>query len=186
MRKIVVMNRISIDGCFAGPNGEIDWFIHDPEVDAAVHEFMSPDTVLFGRLTYQMFEGYWPAVTLEPNASPGDRALADDLTRMTKVVFTKTLQDSTWENTRLIQSDPVEYARELKGGSGPDITIFGSGSIVQQLAGAGLVDKYLLIVTPIVLGNGKPLFKDGDLFSLKLVETQSFKSGNVVLHYDMN
>src|SRR5688572_19636642 len=109
MKRIVVMNRITIDGCFAGPNGEIDWFIHDPEVDQAVHQLMNPDTVLFGRLTYQMFEGYWPAVAQDPNAHPGARAIANELTQMTKVVFTKTLQSATWENTKLIQSDLIEY-----------------------------------------------------------------------------
>ncbi len=71
MRKVVVLNRISLDGYFAGPNGEIDWFVHDPEVDKAAHAMMSPDTLLLGRITYQMFESYWPHVSMDSNADPG-------------------------------------------------------------------------------------------------------------------
>lgn len=184
MRKIVMLNRVSLDGFFAGAGGEIDWFIHDFNVDAAAHEMMQPDTILFGRLTYQMFEDYWPAVGKDPDASDEARKTAHELDEMTKVVFSKnTLKDVGWENSTLIKGDVVETVAKLKQADGPDITIFGSGTIVQQLTEAGLIDEYILIVTPVVLGTGQRLFNDTANLSLKLVESRSFPSGNVLNHY---
>ena len=184
MRKVIMLNRVSVDGFFAGPNGEIDWFIHDPEVDKAAHEMMQADTLLFGRLTYEMFFSYWPHVAADPNASIGERALAGELSLMTKVVFSTTLKEVKWENSRLSKGDLAEEVRKLKQGDGTDITIFGSGSIVQQLANEGLIDGYLIIVTPVVLGAGKTLFSDVEKTNLELVGARSFRSGNVLLHYE--
>jgi dihydrofolate reductase len=186
MRKIEMLNRVSLDGFFAGPKGEIDWFIHDPEVEKAAHEMMNPDTLLLGRVTYQMFESYWPSVGKDPNAPQDARRTANELNQMTKVVFSRTLKEVTWENTKLAKEDLAEEVKKLKQGEGPDITIFGSGTIVQQLARKGLIDEYLLTVTPVVLGAGKPLFKDLNRFSLKLLETRNFTSGNVMLHYEVD
>ena len=183
MRKIVVLNRVSIDGFFAGPNGEIDWFIRDPAVDQAVHGGGQSDALLMGRLTYQMFESYWPHVAKDPNAPEGARVMANELNQMTKVVFSRTLKEVTWENSRLVKGDIAKEVRALKQGDGSGILIFGSGMIIQQLANAGLIDEYLLIVTPVVLGAGKPMFKDVRKNDLKLVASQSFDSGNVLLHY---
>ena len=184
MRKVVILNRVSLDGFFAGPNGEIDWFIHDPEVDKAAHQMMQPDTLLLGRVTYQMFESYWPHVATDPNASKEDRMTSNELAQMTKLVFSKTLGDVTWENTKLFRGDVTGEVKRLKLGEGPDISLFGSGTIVQQLANEGLIDEYLMILTPVVLGTGKPMFKGVEGFPLKLLETRSFSSGNVLLHYE--
>jgi dihydrofolate reductase len=183
MRKIVMLNRVSLDGFFAGPGGEIDWFIHDPEVDKAAHEMMRPDTLLLGRLTYQMFAGYWPPLARDPNTPAEARRTSEELNQMNKVVFSSSLNEVTWENTRLVKGNAADELRKLKQGQGPDITIFGSGTIVQLLANEGLMDEYLLIVTPVVLGAGKPLFKGVRQLRLKLLETRSFNSGNVLLHY---
>ncbi|OGO38737.1 MAG: deaminase [Chloroflexi bacterium RBG_16_57_11] len=183
MRKIVMLNRISLDGFFAGLNGEIDWFIHDPEVDQAAHEMMQPDTLLLGRVTYQMFESYWPPIAMDPDAPEEARIIANELNQMNKVVFSKTLEEVTWVNTKLVHDGIVGEVEMLKQGAGPDITIFGSGSIVQQLTNRGLIDEYLIIVTPVVVGTGKPLFKDVQNINLKLLDTRNFKSGNVLLHY---
>ncbi len=183
MRKVVVLNRISVDGFFAGPNGEIDWFVHDPEVDKAAHEMMSPDTLLLGRITYQMFESYWPHVAKDPNASSGARKLAKELDEMTKVVFSKSMDAVSWMNTRLVKEDVTREVRELIAGTGPDITIFGSGTIIQQLGRERLIDEYLIVVSPIILGKGKPLFKDFESTGLRLIEAKNFGSGNVLLHY---
>src|SRR5512139_4081061 len=160
MKKVIMLNRISLDGYFAGPNGEIDWFIHDPAVDEAAHEMMQADTLLLGRVTYQMFESYWPHVLSDPTAPAEARKTADELNRMSKVVFSKTLDEVTWVNTKFVRDAIPEEVRQLKQGAGADIAIFGSGSIVQQLAVDGLIDEYLIIVTPVVLGAGRPLFKD--------------------------
>lgn len=183
MRKVIVFNRVSIDGYYAGPNGDIDWFIHDPEVDKAAHEMMNPDTILFGKVTYQMFESYWPHVAMDPNAPEGARMIANELSQMTKVVFSKTLKEVNWENSKLVNGNFAEEVRKLKEVKGADITIFGSGTIVQQLAQEGLIDEYLLVVTPVVVGAGKPLFKDIKEMKLDLIETRDFRSGIVLLHY---
>ncbi|MDN4594679.1 dihydrofolate reductase family protein [Polycladomyces subterraneus] len=143
MRKVIMFNRISIDGFFAGLNGEIDWFVNDTEVDKALHEMMQPDTILFGKVTYQMFESFWPHVATDPNAPQEARILANELNQMTKVVFSKTLKEVTWENSKLVKGDVTNEVSRLKQGEGPDIVIFGSGTIVQQLADEGLIDEYL-------------------------------------------
>jgi dihydrofolate reductase len=185
MRKIVMANWVSIDGFFAGPNGEIDWIVRDPEVDQAWHEIgdMQADTLLSGRLSYQGFESFWPQVARDPNAPEGMRALADEMNGLTKVVFSKTMKEVTWENSKLLHGDLIEEVKKLKQGSGASIVIFGSGTIVQQLSNEGLIDDYVLTVTPVVLGTGKSLFKDVNKLNLKLLGTRSFNSGNVLLHY---
>src|SRR4051812_6027332 len=172
MRKVIMFNRISIDGFFAGPNGEIDWFVNDTEVDKALHEMMQPDTILFGRVTYKMFESFWPHVATDPNAPTEARILANELNQMTKVVFSKTLKEVTWENSKLVKGDVTKEVSRLKQGEGPDIVIFGSGTIVQQLADEGLIDEYLIAVTPVVLGTGKLLFKNVKKHSLELLEAR--------------
>jgi dihydrofolate reductase len=189
MRKVIMFNRISVDGFFAGPNGEIDWFVVDHELDKALHEMgqpnaISPDTVLLGRVTYQLFESVWPKVAADPEAPEEARVIANELNQMTKVVFSKTLKEVFWENSKLVKDDVTKEVSRLKQGEGSDILIFGSGTIVQQLADEGLIDEYLLAVTPVVLGTGKPLFKDVKKFNLKLLESRNFKSGNVLLHYE--
>ena len=179
-----MLNRVSLDGFFAGPNGEIyDWFIPDPEVDKAAHEMAQADTILFGRVTYQLFESVWPKVAVDPNAPKEARITADEVNQMTKVVFSTTLKEVTWEHSILFKGNLAEEVRKLKQGNGPDILIFGSGTIVDQLANEGLLDEYLLVVTPVVLGAGKPLFQDVKKFNLELLEARDFHSGNVLLHY---
>ncbi len=183
MRKVVMLNWVSMDGMFAGPNGEIDWVIHDPEVDKAAHGTGQADTILFGRLTYQMFENVWPKVALDPNAPKEAKRTADEVNSMNKVVFSKTLKQVTWDKSKLLRGNPAEEVSKLKQGNGSDMMIFGSGTIVQQLSDAGLIDDYVLILTPIVLGAGKPLFKDVKKLNLQPVDAKDFASGNVLLHY---
>jgi dihydrofolate reductase len=183
MRKLVVFNRVSADGAYARAGGDIDWFVQDPEVEMASYQEMSPDTILFGRTTYQMFESFWPSVADDPNFPEGARATARLLNQMTKVVFSKTLENVTWVNSRVAKGDLLDEVRELKNGDGPDITVFGSGTIVQQLANAGLIDEYLLILTPIILHDGKPMLTGVAERGLSLVSGRTFDSGNVLLHY---
>lgn len=188
MRKVVMFNRVSVDGYFAGQNGEIDWFVADPELDKALHEMggpdaVAPDTVLLGRVTYQLFESHWPKVAADPNAPRDARIIAEELNRMTKVVFSNTLKEISWENTKLVKGDAAKEVSRLKQEKGSDIMIFGSGTIVQQLTAGGLIDEYLFAVTPAILGAGKSLFNGVQKLDLDLLETRSFKSGNVLLHY---
>lgn len=188
MRKIVMINRVSIDGFFAGPNGEIDWFVRDPELDKALHEMshldaVPPDTVLLGRVTYQLFESVWPQIAADPNSPKEARVTADELNQMTKVVFSKTLKEVSWENTKLVKGNVAKEVDRLKQEKGSDILIFGSGTIVQQLTAGGLIDEYLFAVTPVILGAGKSLFTGVKKRDLEFLEARSFKSGNALLHY---
>lgn len=188
MRKVIMFNRISIDGYFAGQNGEIDWFIPDPELDKALHEMgqpstVAPDTVLLGRVTYQLFESHWPKVAKDPDAPKEARIIADELNQMTKVVFSNTLKEVSWENTKLVKGDVAKEVGRLKQEKGSDILIFGSGTIVQQLTASGLIDEYLFAVTPVILGAGKSLFKGVKKLDIEFLDARDFKSGNVLLHY---
>jgi dihydrofolate reductase len=178
-----MLNRVSLDGFFAGPNGEIDWAIPDLEVDKAAHEGTDVDTGLFGRLTYQMFESHWPKIAADPSAPVAARRTAEELNNMNKVVFSSTLEKVGWENSVLLRGDPVEETKKLKKEKGSGIIIFGSGTIIQQLTSARLIDDYIFIVTPVILGAGKRLFDDVKRLNLRLSEVRSFKSGNVLIHY---
>jgi dihydrofolate reductase len=183
MRKIVMSNWVTVDGFFAGPNGELDWIIQDPEVNKAMHELMHADTMLLGKVTYQMFENSWPHMAKDPNVPKEVRTQANEVIQMTKVVFSKTLNEVTWENSKLFNRNLVEEVKKLKQGKGTDIAIFGSGTIVKQLANEGLIDEYVIVVTPVVLGVGKLLFNDVKKFNLKSLEAKNFDSGNILLHY---
>lgn len=111
---------------------------------------------------------------------------AERLTSMTKVVFSKKLKESTWENTEVHDGNLTNVVKELKSGEGTDILVMGSGTIVQQLTQEGLIDEYFFILTPVIAGQGKPLFPGVKQLGLTLVSAQSFKSGNVLLRYHTN
>lgn len=184
MRKIIVFNRLSMDGFFSGPHGEShEWMVQDHSLENESHQMMQPDTVLMGRVTYQLFESHWPKVAEDPQAPEEARKIGGELNEMKKIVFSKTLKDVTWKNTRLVKRDLAEEVRKLKQGDGRDIVIFGSGTIVRQLTDEGLIDEYLLAITPTILGNGRSCFKDVEKLDLKLLKTMNFDSGNVLLHY---
>lgn len=162
----------------------MDWFIHDPEVDQAVRSGDGHvDTLILGGITYLGFERSWVPMLNDPNVPKEMKAVAYELTNMTKVVFSKKLREATWANTRLFDGKIAEVVRKLKDEEGSDMLIMGSGTIVQQLANEGLIDEYLFIVTPVVAGEGKLLFNHVKQFSLSLIETKAFTSGNVLLHY---
>lgn len=183
MRRVVMFNLMSLDGFFAGPNGEIDWHNVDEEFNEAAIEMIEQfDTILFGSVTYELFEGFWPKAALDPATSREDRRIAGKINEMTKVVFSKTLRKVTWNNSRLIHDNIEGEVRKLKQEKGRDMVIYGSGTIVQQLAHAGLIDEYQFMVNPVVLGMGKALFKDK--IGLKLLRTRPFRGGNVLLVYE--
>ena len=181
MRKIIVSMMVTLDGYFAGPDGEIDWHNVDAEFnDFAVDQLNHADTLIFGRLTYRMMAAYWPSLA----ALRDDPAVAAKMNSLEKLVFSRTLPAVEWNNSRLARAGLPEEIAALKKGSGKDALIFGSGSIVSALAAAGLIDEYRLFVNPVVLGAGRTLFGDvGKRMEMKLLESRSFSSGNVLLRY---
>ena len=193
MRKIIMLNRISIDGFFASLNEKtfgMDWFVQDPKVDKAAHQLgdnVDTPSLLLGRITYKGFERAWVPRLKDPNAPKEMKAVAEELTNMPKLVFSKTLKenDISWENTTLFTGNLAGEVKKLKRKKGGDIMIMGSGTIVQQLSDEGLIDEYAFILTPVIAGEGKPLFKDVKQLNLELLKTKSFNSGNVILHYGL-
>jgi dihydrofolate reductase len=183
MRKIVMFNLISLDGFFAGEDGNIDWHMVDDEFnDFAVEQTASFGGIIFGRTTYQLFESFWPQAKDDPSMSPEDRKIGQIIDDVEKHVFSKSLKKVSWNHSILHHEINTEEMKKLKKQQGKDIVIFGSGTIVQQLAKLGLIDEYRILVNPIVLGKGKPLFKDNHL-KLQLVATKVFGNGNVLLTY---
>lgn len=185
MRNLAVFNSVTMDGYFAGPNGDLSW-AHGDKPDVEWEEFVSGNAsaggeLLFGRVTYEMMAGYWPT----PLALKNDPVIAQGMNRMPKVVFSRTMDKASWSNTRLVKGgDLAAEVRTMKQASGPGITILGSGSIVAQLAPTGLIDQYQIVVKPVVLGRGKTMF-DGikEKLALKLTASRAFGNGNVLLSY---
>lgn len=185
MSKIIVYNFVTVDGYFAGPNGEIEWHRYDEEMGALSSEQMKTfSALLFGRTTYEMMASYWP--TPEAASEPD---VADALNNLPKLVFSSSMgpvaDGPVWKNVKVfpaIDSATVQsWKTQYQGG---DIAIFGSGTIVQQLTKLGLIDEYRLMVNPLILGKGKLLFQDvNQMLDLQLVRTKQFKNGNMFLVY---
>lgn len=181
MRKIIVFENVTLDGFMAGPNGEIDWFIQDDEVTQYSQEGQdSIDMFLFGRVTYEMMASFWPT----PAGQAANPVWADGLNNTPKIVFSTTLTKAAWQKTEVMKALNKEKILKLKQLPGKNMMIFGSGTIVNQLTKLGLIDEYQLMVNPIVLGKGQPLFKDVEKVNLELLVARNFKSGNVLLHYN--
>ncbi len=184
MRKINVFENISLDGFFAGPNGEIDWFVAHPssqeENEYAIDSAKSTGTLLFGRVTFELMASYWPTADAKKN-SP---ILAERMNNLPKIVFSRTLDKVKWQNTRLVRDNIEEEIAKMKNQPGKDMTILGSGGIVSTFAQRGLIDDYEFMVNPIVLGAGRSILSGvKDRLHLKLLNTRTFKSGNVLLQY---
>ena len=184
MRKVNVFNNVSLDGFFTDAKGDMSWaHKQDEEWNAFASANASGNgELLFGRVTYDMMAAFWPT----PQAAKMMPKVAVGMNAMRKIVFSRTLDTVSWQNTILIKGDLVTEVRRLKQQPGPDIVILGSGSIVSQLTQARLIDEYQLVLNPIVVGRGRSLFETVvDKFNLTLTRTQSFRNGNVVLWYEM-
>jgi dihydrofolate reductase len=182
MRKLGVFNLVTLDGYFAGPGGDISWHKPDPEFQKVADEAANAEnTLLFGRVTYELMAGYWPT----PEAIKAEPAVARGMNSAEKIVFSRTLKSADWANTRLVKDDMLAEVRRLKEGSGKGLTILGSGSLVAQLAQEGLIDEFQILLVPVVLGQGKTMFEGvKDRFPLKLVSSQAFKNGTILLDYE--
>lgn len=188
MRKIISFMHISLDGFVAGPNGEMDWIKVDEEIFDHVGKRISKgDTALYGRVTYQMMENYWPTAGNQPTASKHDVEHSKWYNKVRKVVLSKTLKDADLTNTKIISenlSDSINELKQAGNGGGEDILLFGSPKATHSLIQQGLIDGYWLFVNPIILGRGIPLFVNvRDKTELKLLTTQQFTNGVIELNY---
>jgi len=186
MRKLIFFMHTSLDGFVAGPNGEMNW-IH---VDEDLFDFVATmtakaDAALYGRVTYEMMQSYWPTAGEHPNASKHDIEHAAWYNKVAKVVLSKTMHETGLLNTKIISGDLAENIQKLKQAKGKNILIFGSPRASQSLLNEGLIDEFWLFINPILLGKGMPLFKNSTgITALKLAGSKTFASGVIALHYE--
>jgi dihydrofolate reductase len=182
MRTLYLFDMMTLDGFFEGPaKGEIDWHNVDAEFNEfAIDQLNATDLLLFGRVTYEGMASYWPT----PAAMEDDPLVADKMNSFPKIVFSRSLEKASWNNTRLIKNNIVEEVLDLKRQPGKDIALFGSADLASTFTSQGLIDEYRIMVNPIVLGKGTPLFRGTDnKLKLELLKARPFKSGNVLLCY---
>lgn len=174
MRQLIVTEFVSLDGVMENPAWTFQYW-NDEIAAFKGEETAASDALLLGRVTYEGFAAAWPQSEDEG---------AEYFNGVRKVVVSTTLDEATWNNSVLIKDNVVEEIRRLKQGDGQDITVHGSAMLVQTLMANDLVDRYRLLVYPVVLGEGKRLFQAGTTATLKLVESRSFRSGVTALIYE--
>jgi dihydrofolate reductase len=182
LQKLLVFNQVTLDGYFTGPNGDLSWaHKQDPEWDKFVADnAKGGGTLLFGRVTYEMMVAFWPTAA----AAKAFPTVADGMNKSQKVVFSRTLDTVSWKNTKLVKDGMADEVRKMKAQPGKGMTILGSGKIVSQLASAGLIDEYQIVVNPIALGKGRTMFEGVKApVNLKRMSTREFKNGNILTVY---
>jgi dihydrofolate reductase len=185
MRKIISFMHISLDGFVAGPNGEMDWIKVDHEIfDYVGKRIGEGDTALYGRLTYQMMEAYWPTAADKPNATRHDIEHSRWYSKVHKIVLSKTMQGADLSNTEVLSDNLSDSINEIKQRPGKDILLFGSPTATHSLINLDLIDGYWLFVNPIILGRGVSLFAQSERkVKLKLLDTRPFTCGVTELNY---
>lgn len=182
MGKITAFNFISLDGYYEASPGDISWHQHDAEGNKFSEEMLAANnTLLFGRVTYELMVSYWPT----PYALENDPIVAAGMNKAEKIVFSQTLKETSWNNTSLMKHNILEEIKSLKQKDGKNMAILGSGSIITQFAQAGLIDEYQLLIDPIAIGGGTSIFRGiKNKLPLKLKKTKVFKNGSVLLCYE--
>jgi len=180
-RKLFFFNLATLDGFFADSAGGIDWHVADKEFgEFANEQTAAKQVLLFGRVTYQLMASYWPTAA----AIKSDPVVARYMNEMPKLVFSRTLKQADWSNTRFVKRDAALEVAALKRQPGNDLIIFASANLAATLTQHGLIDEYRVMVNPLVLGRGRPLFEEvRSRLSLKLLNARVFLSGNVLLTY---
>ena len=185
MRNLIFFMHSSLDGFVAGPNGEMNWI----KVDEEIFDFVATmtdqaDTALYGRVTYEMMQSYWPKAGEQLNATKHDKEHSNWYNNVSKVVLSKTIQETGLHSTKVIGDQLSDNINKIKQQDGKNILIFGSPGASQSLLNEGLIDEFWLFVNPIILGKGMPLFKDITATTkLNLVESKTFACGVIALHY---
>ncbi len=178
MRRVVLQMGVTLDGYVAGPGGEGDWGLpaEHPDVRAwKVASLRQVGTHIMGRVTYEQMAGHWPDAA-------GDYAAF--MNELPKVVFSKTLPTAEWAGSRIARGDLVAEIAALRSESGGEIMAHGGAAFVQALSRLGLIDEYRLVILPVALGNGLPLFKDlAKPLRVDLAEARSFPDGTVIHVY---
>ncbi len=182
MRKIILFNMMTLDGFFEGTNHTLDWHNVDAEFNEfAVEQLNSVDTLIFGRKTYDLMVSYWTT----PSVLTNDPIIANQMNSKNKIVFSKTMTKAEWNNTQLIKDNIIVEVEKLKQLQGKDLIIQGSANLASTFRQLDLIDEYRIMINPIILGQGTPLFKQTtERLNLKLIKTKTFNSGNVLLYYE--
>jgi Dihydrofolate reductase len=187
MRKIVSFMHTSLDGFVAGPAGEMDWIHVDEDMfEYAGRQTDRSDTALYGRVTWQMMQSYWPTAADKPNATKHDIQHSNWYNNVEKVVLSKTMQGENLPNTTIISNNVSDHIKALKQRTGNEIVIFGSPTVIHFLMTEDLVNDLWLFVNPILLVQGIPMFRNiRHKKNLKHVSGHTFSSGVVCLHYEL-
>ncbi|MEU7694000.1 dihydrofolate reductase family protein [Microbispora hainanensis] len=190
-RTVIANITLSLDGRIHGPGGEYDmgWIVPHAVSDAArdhmVKVTSGATTALLGRKNYQGFGGFWPAVAEDESADPRDRAFSRWLNTVEKVVFSTTLTEAPWQNSRIAAAGPAEVVKELRQQDGGDIVVLASTSVIQALLRAGELDRLSITLAPELVGDGPRLFADGlPATGWRLVSATQAASGALCLLYD--
>ena len=178
----------SLDGYAANSKREIGWIHVDEEIfDYAGDRTNESDTALYGRITYELMESYWPTAADKPDASKHDKEHSTWYNKVDKVILSKSMQGQHLQNTTIISGNIEERINELKQKDGKEIVIFGSPSAAHSLMQLDLIDEYWLFVNPLLLGKGIPVFSNiEEITKLKLIASHTFSSGVICLHYERN
>lgn len=185
MRNLISFMHISLDGYVAGPNGEMHWININPEIfDHVEKRIGETDTALYGRITFDMMEGYWPTAADKPNASTHDINHSRWYKQAHKLVMSRSMQGMDRSDVTIINEQLADHIGKIKAQDGNEILVFGSPSATHALIQAGLIDGYWLFVNPVILGKGIPLF-DGSQgeTKLELIGSRSFACGVNELNY---
>ncbi len=176
---------ISLDGYIAGTQGELNWLKLDEELFDFVGTLTAKaDAAMYGRVTYDMMQSYWPTAADKPNASKHDREHSEWYKTIPKIVLSRSLDGSSLENTTVLCDDLSARISALKEPEGNHILIFGSPGATRSLLSLGLIDEFWLFVNPIIKGQGMNLYEGlQDTTPLELIETKTFACGIVALHY---
>jgi len=177
MRYLIVSNLMSLDGFFESSSKKLDWFVPDEEfLEYSKDLLRSVGTIIFGRVTYQHMAGYWPTAAKDE--------IAEKMNNLPKIVFSRTLDKAEWNNSRLVKNDAAEEISKLKKQPGKDMVILGSATLASSLLPLGLIDEYRVILDPVLIGRGNPLFKGiKQKLKLRLQKTKLLSSGVIVLYY---
>jgi dihydrofolate reductase len=187
MRKIILLMHVSLDGFVAGPKGEMDWIQLGDEMWEYVETITAAsDTALYGEVTYHMMEDYWPTAAERPGATKHDIEHGRWANAATKIVFSKTLTKTNWEGTRIVRDNIAAEMQKLKAEPGKNLLMLGSPTLAHSFMNLGLFDELRLNINPVVLGEGKPLFKDvKNKINLKLTDEKAFSTGVAALNYQV-